>query len=594
MNPRREFLTTLFASLDANGVRYCVLRNYDQLFEATGTDVDLLVSPYSRARFARCMHEAAAQSGYRFVQATRFANYSHVYWHPAAGFIRMDFETEVRWRLFPVLSARDILDARQPRDGFFVPHPKHESVIILSGALWRGSLSDRYCGQLARLSAASTDKTELHQALSDAFGAIGGELDEFKAHVTAHEFDREFCTRVRRSLVWITLQSGRRFLALFQNATTDLLRLIGRLRRPAGLSLLFVSSSSRERYFENLVHQVEELFPSAKCVVQSLDLTRQQRLSLGLRQHMLRLRALFKGGLFICSCRSAQDRDLSPAIRSLARCRYRSRTIVGAEDGTNRLYFGHVGTGFMTTSKPRGTTGERDFSRMFIEFATAVLEHSATQEAKPLSSGCRRGIFCVLVGLDGAGKTTLARNLCDLAARERPFAGARYFHWRPKILRPVEFPLPEFQNLPRKKAAAKTLRNTALSAVRLVKNIFLINAAYQLRLRPLLRRGFLVLVDRYFYNYYLDPVSMKYSGPSSWIECARRLLPKPDVVITLRAPKEVLIQRKQELTEAEILRQAATLETVEFKPARVIAADASRPAEEVARIALAEIVKLSS
>jgi thymidylate kinase len=101
----------------------------------------------------------------------------------------------------------------------------------------------------------------------------------------------------------------------------------------------------------------------------------------------------------------------------------------------------------------------------------------------------------------------------------------------------------------------------------------------------------LVLVDRYFYNYYLDPVSMKYSGPSSWLECARRFLPRPAVVITLRAPKDILLQRKQELSEAEILRQAATLETLEFKPARVIAADASRSAEEVARTTLAEIVK---
>jgi thymidylate kinase len=84
---------------------------------------------------------------------------------------------------------------------------------------------------------------------------------------------------------------------------------------------------------------------------------------------------------------------------------------------------------------------------------------------------------------------------------------------------------------------------------------------------------------------------VKYSGPASWLERARRLFPQPDVVITLRAPKDVLLQRKQELPETEILRQAAVLETIKFNTARVVAADASQPAEQVARATLAEILK---
>ncbi|MEK7706667.1 MAG: hypothetical protein AAB380_01565, partial [Verrucomicrobiota bacterium] len=228
------------------------------------------------------------------------------------------------------------------------------------------------------------------------------------------------------------------------------------------------------------------------------------------------------------------------------------------------------------------------FGQLFIEFLVDVLGRHAA-DGDPVRPA--RGVFCVLVGLDGAGKTTLARNLCGYATSIPQFTGVRYFHWRPKILKSVEFPLPEFQNLPRKPAGAKNFLNTALSAARLAKNVMLANLAWWLRLRPLLRRGYLVLVDRYFYNYYLDPVSVKYSGPPSWLNLARRFFPRPDVVVTLRAPKDILLQRKQELPETEILRQAAMLETMKFDPARVIAADASQPAEEVARITLAEILK---
>lgn len=43
---RQNFLTALFADLEANGVRYCILGNYDDLYGNADTDLDLIVSPY--------------------------------------------------------------------------------------------------------------------------------------------------------------------------------------------------------------------------------------------------------------------------------------------------------------------------------------------------------------------------------------------------------------------------------------------------------------------------------------------------------------------------------------------------------------------
>src|SRR5580765_3095790 len=100
MSPLKTFLTTLFESLDANGVHYCLMRNYEDLYTGTDTDVDLLVSPYSLAWLERCLRAAAGRTQFRFVHTAPYVNYSYVFWHPEAGFGRMDFETEVRWRLF--------------------------------------------------------------------------------------------------------------------------------------------------------------------------------------------------------------------------------------------------------------------------------------------------------------------------------------------------------------------------------------------------------------------------------------------------------------------------------------------------------------
>jgi thymidylate kinase len=168
----------------------------------------------------------------------------------------------------------------------------------------------------------------------------------------------------------------------------------------------------------------------------------------------------------------------------------------------------------------------------------------------------------------------------------------RYFHWQPRLFRYVQFPLPEFQNLPRKKKSSRNVINALLSAARLAKNVTLANLTYWLRIRPLLRQGCLVMVDRYFYNYYLDPVSVKYYGPAWLLAAASRLFPAPEAVVTLSAPPEVLLQRKQELAKTEIYEQAMTLQRLKFPTPQVIAADASEPADIVAQKVIAALTRV--
>jgi thymidylate kinase len=590
MIDRKHFLTTLFDSLEANGVRYCLLRNYDNLYTATTTDVDLLVAPHSLARFKRCLHEAAVKTEYRFVHEARYVNYSNVYWHPGTGFTRIDFETEVRWRVFTLLGARPILDARRKHDSFYIPDPKHESVILFVAALWRGFLSERYRRRLALLYAECPDKAELRQTLCEAFGAVGQALAEFQAQPVAGGFDRALCWRLRRSIYVNSNRSGWRLLDFLRNTVADAGRLWDRLRRPAGVSLLFASSTGGKSDFDSLMHRVNFLFPASKCVVQTFDLTRgtlaDTRWSLKLRLN--RLRVLFKGGMFVRAYETGRDADLAPILRTHAGYLYPACTFMCVEDSMGRLYMAHCNSGLMMTHAPASRRDMPDFSQLFVGFISKILERTAAVagEKQP-----KTGMFCVLVGLDGSGKTTLARNLCTLVADESQFSGVRYFHWRPKVFANTEFPLPEFQNLPRKEPPPQSVPASLLSGARLVKNLLLTTLAYHLRVRPLIRRGYLVLVDRYFYNYYLDPASVKYSGPRWLLDQVRKFFPQPDFVVTLKAPPNVLLQRKQELAETEITRQAAALDGLPLAAARVVAADASQPEAEVAQTVMQAILE---
>src|SRR5262245_23987231 len=104
MNARKEFLLGLFRNLAERQIPYAVVRNYDDIFDNLNTDVDLTVEPEVLDRLTECLAESAVATDHVEVSRARYVNYSYVYFHTSGGFLRIDVETETRWRIFPVLS----------------------------------------------------------------------------------------------------------------------------------------------------------------------------------------------------------------------------------------------------------------------------------------------------------------------------------------------------------------------------------------------------------------------------------------------------------------------------------------------------------
>lgn len=236
------------------------------------------------------------------------------------------------------------------------------------------------------------------------------------------------------------------------------------------------------------------------------------------------------------------------------------------------------------------TSGAPAPNECVIRFVAQVLARSRNRQTQRPE---KRGCFVVLVGLDGSGKTTVARQLCCLGIGQERFRRIRYFHWRPGILPETLFPLPEFRNVPRKPKMGSQPWHSLLSATRLLSSGFRCRLAHWLRIRPLLRRNSLVLLDRYYYNYYLDPDSVRFSGPEWWVDRLRPLFPQPDLVVVLKAPPDVLLARKQELSEAQIHRQSARLGNMEFQAAHLLEVDACQPAADIARAILGKIIAIA-
>jgi thymidylate kinase len=214
--------------------------------------------------------------------------------------------------------------------------------------------------------------------------------------------------------------------------------------------------------------------------------------------------------------------------------------------------------------------------------AASLIASSASEARERPPIRPPSGAFVVIVGPDGVGKTTVARAIID--QHRGPSA---YFHFLPTggggmSARPGEEIVAQPPRLDRRGV-------TLFGWLRLARNVVRWWFGYFVRVRPALRRGCLVISDRWLYGYIVQPSALKFFGPHRVAVAAFRLLSRPDLVVNLAARPETIRQRKQELTVAQI---QAELERWSRLPAsRLKTFDASDPPERIAQRVLETVFR---
>jgi thymidylate kinase len=180
------------------------------------------------------------------------------------------------------------------------------------------------------------------------------------------------------------------------------------------------------------------------------------------------------------------------------------------------------------------------------------------------------GVFVALLGPDGIGKSTLGMKLSE--GPTAAFRRTKLFHWRPAVLRHRKDagPVTDPHGRPQHAAIRSTLW--------LVFQLLDYSIGYALVVRPLLARSGLVIFDRYFDDLLVDQKRYRCGAPLWMIRLARRLTPRPDLLLVMDAPTNIVRSRKQEVSEAESERQQAQYRAL-GQSARLI--DASLPPEQV-------------
>jgi thymidylate kinase len=183
-----------------------------------------------------------------------------------------------------------------------------------------------------------------------------------------------------------------------------------------------------------------------------------------------------------------------------------------------------------------------------------------------------RGLLVVIAGPDGAGKSTLAEGI----THQQPAASLRLHH-RPSVLpRRTRYlgPVTAPHSLPPYPGALSVFKAMYMWLDSLL--------GWLIRIRPVLRQGGLVVLERGWWDVLVDPLRYRLQVSPALIRVLGRLLPNPDLLLILNVSADVLGKRKQELPKEELERQRQAWLALRAPGVETVVLEATRPKEAVA------------
>lgn len=192
------------------------------------------------------------------------------------------------------------------------------------------------------------------------------------------------------------------------------------------------------------------------------------------------------------------------------------------------------------------------------------------------------GLLVVLLGPDGSGKSTVAKAILTGLTGTFYASKSVHYHWKPKLLRRRTQDAVAAVTDPHGRPARNPLFSLLFFCLHWAE--FVLGAV--VKIQPVLFRGGLVLIERYYHDFFVDQARYRLRVHQLLVRAAYAFVKKPDLVLLLDAPVEVLRARKQEVSPGETARQRNAYLALAAKTPNAVVINAAQPPETVAADAI--------
>lgn len=257
---RANFLHTLFQTLDARSIQYCVLHSYQGLPDELPGDLDLAVHPRDVAKIP-FVFQQLLRDGYRPVQCLNYAvrgYYFVFFWFEggAPQSIAVDIIDDHRRSGLIFASGQSLVAGRKKRGDFWIPAPASEFAYLLAKKALKGSVSQRQEQRLCSL----VRELGRNQADSVAESLVGRERAKSVVDACVNGSLSSSLPALKRS-IWRTTIT-RNPLVPVRYQLSNALRLIRRWFQPSGLFVCVLGPDGvgKSTLIEHLIQSVGSAF----------------------------------------------------------------------------------------------------------------------------------------------------------------------------------------------------------------------------------------------------------------------------------------------------------------------------------------------
>lgn len=144
-----KLILKVFENWDKRQIQYCILRNYEDIYERIDNDVDILVDPQRYNEALDIMQNTAKEEKWRLHLIIPKDHLIGIHFNKIVNdelnLIHIDLFKDIAWKGLSLINTKTILASRQKFKGIYIPNRTIESIIMLLGRLMhQGHIKNKY------------------------------------------------------------------------------------------------------------------------------------------------------------------------------------------------------------------------------------------------------------------------------------------------------------------------------------------------------------------------------------------------------------------------------------------------------------------